>query len=70
VANDSPHLPSTGWAAFLTHPTFVRPAGQFIISGAILVVCLSIILAQEGYSDAKEKWAMTIVGAILGYWFK
>jgi hypothetical protein len=40
------------------------------ISLLVLLSALFVILSNNNYADAQQKWAFGVVGTILGYWFK
>ena len=40
------------------------------ISLLVLLSALFVILSNNTYADAQQKWAFGAVGTILGYWFK
>lgn len=40
------------------------------ISLLVLTSALFVILAENSYGDAQQKWAFGVIGTILGYWFK
>jgi hypothetical protein len=42
---------------------------QVAVSGVVLVGCLIIILTNK-YSDATMKWALGLVGVVIGYWLR
>jgi hypothetical protein len=41
-----------------------------IISIIVLLSALFVILSNNTYGDAQQKWAFGVVGTIIGYWFK
>src|SRR5258708_38773413 len=41
-----------------------------VISLLVLLSALYIILSNDGFGDAQQKWAFGAVGTILGYWLK
>lgn len=41
-----------------------------VISLLVLLAALYVILSNDSYGDAQQKWASGVVGTILGYWFK
>lgn len=41
-----------------------------VISLLILLAALYVILSNNSYGDAQQKWAYGVIGTILGYWFK
>jgi hypothetical protein len=43
---------------------------QVALSLIVIVAALFVILSNNAYSDAHQKWAYGAVGMILGFWFK
>ncbi|WBS02377.1 hypothetical protein OU994_29745 [Pseudoduganella sp. SL102] len=43
---------------------------SIIVTLAILAAALYVVLAQQAYSDAHQKWAFGAIGTIVGYWLK
>lgn len=41
-----------------------------VISMMVLGSALFVILSNNTYGDAQQKWAFGVVGTIIGYWFK
>jgi hypothetical protein len=41
-----------------------------VISLLVLLSALFVILSNNNFADAQQKWAFGVVGTILGYWFK
>ncbi|MFQ1881657.1 hypothetical protein ACK367_08910 [Aeromonas veronii] len=41
-----------------------------VISLLVLLSALFVILSNNNFADAEQKWAFGVVGTILGYWFK
>jgi hypothetical protein len=42
---------------------------QLVFSGAILGVCLYIVVSGK-YDEDYAKWAFGMIGVIIGYWLK
>lgn len=41
-----------------------------VISLIFLLSALFVILSNNTYGDAQQKWAFGVIGTIIGYWFK